>query len=467
MQGLIGAIVAALAGVAIGFWLRSASAKAEKAQLAQRSLELSVELAAERERMRTESQARAEADRAQASAIARLEAELKAERQGLAEKLALLETAKQALANQFEALAGKILDEKSKTFSEGNQKELGSLLTPLQTQIENFRKKVEEAQSDSKTGVTKLETLIGFLGNLNQQLTTEAHNLTMALRGSAKTQGDWGEFILRDILEKAGLREGEQYTFQQPFAAVDEGNGENARAPRTDVILRFPGERSLVIDSKVSLKAYTDSVNAPEEEARKAALREHLKSVRGHISNLSKAGYHNLPGLHSPDFVVMFVPVESAFLFALQGDPDLWSDAYRQGVLLVGPTTLLYIIRIVNVLWDQEKQNRSVKEVMDQAADLYKKFAGFINDMEDLGKSLKGASDSYEEARRKLSVGPGNLVRQVEELKKLGVKPRFAKSTKPIPQKWLAASDPEWDGAESADDVDSPSEAVVESTEPE
>ena len=241
MQGLIGAIVAAFVGVAVGFWLRSASAKAEKAQLAQRSQELSVELAAERERLRAETQARAEADRAQSAAIARLEAELKAERQSLAEKLALLETAKQALANQFEALAGKILDEKSKSFSAASQKDLGTLLDPLKMQIKEFRDKVEQAQTDSKTGVAKLEGLIGALGGLNQQLAEEARNLTTALRGSSKAQGDWGEFILRDLLEKAGLREGEQYSFQQSFTGLAAEDGERSRTARTDVIVYLPG----------------------------------------------------------------------------------------------------------------------------------------------------------------------------------------------------------------------------------
>src|SRR4029078_3091246 len=193
------------------------------------------------------------------SRISQLEAELNNARKNLGEKIELLETAKKSLSDQFNTLATDILESKSKTFSEGSQKELGNLLSPLRAQIEEFRKKVEEAQSDSKTGVTKLETLIGTLGTLNEQLTEEARNLTTALRGSAKTQGDWGEFILRDLLDKAGLREGEQYTFQQSFA-VEGQSGERARSVRTDVVIFLPGGRNLVIDSKVSLAAYTDCV---------------------------------------------------------------------------------------------------------------------------------------------------------------------------------------------------------------
>jgi DNA recombination protein RmuC len=392
-------------------------------------------LSTERDALREELRAKMQAASEQAASAAKLEAELNNERQNLAEKLALLESSKQALANQFEALAADILDKKTKSFAEGSQKELGTLLTPLRDQINEFRKKVEEAQTDSKTGVTKLETLIGTLGGLNQQLTDEARNLTTALRGSAKAQGDWGEFILRDLLEKAGLREGEEYSFQQSFPSM-EIDGERIKSPRTDVIVTLPGGRHLVIDSKVSLNAYADSVNAATEDARKAALAEHLKSVRKHIGTLAKAGYHSLPGIESPDFVVMFVPVEPAFMMALQSDAALWADAYKQGILLVGPTTLLYVIRIVSVLWQQELQARSVQDVMDRGAELYDKFVNFVGDLEAVGKSLRGADQSYANAMKKLSEGRGNLVRQVEMLKGLGIR-----TSKQIPRALLDAAE--------------------------
>ncbi len=395
-------------------------------------------IAAERDSAREELQTKAEIERNQAARIGELEAELRKEHEGLAEKVALLEEAKKTLADKFEALAGEILDKKSKSFSEGSQRELGTLLDPLKTQIKEFRDKVEQAQSDSKTGVTKLETLIGALSGLNQQLSADARNLTTALRGSSKAQGDWGEFILRDLLEKAGLREGEQYSFQQTFTGLESEDGAKAKSARTDVILRMPGERNLVIDSKVSLTAYTDYVNADTESERSAAHKQHLASVRGHVNDLAKAGYDRLPGIETPDFVVMFVPVEPAFLLALQSDASLWADAYQQGILLVGPTTLLYIIRIVNVLWQQERQASNVKDVMDRGAKLYEKFVGFVNDLEEVGKGLRNASQSYEDARKKLSVGDGNLIRQVEMLRQLGVKPR-----KPLPAKLLEAAEVE------------------------
>lgn len=480
------AAIAALAGLLIGYWLRSAAAKRERQQLDQRLGDAAANLAslrtdlvqaqslagdragfeslcgeraktidqltADRDSLRSELQASVENDRVQSVRLSALEAELKNERQNLAEKVALLESAKQSLAHQFQSLASEILDSKSKSFAEGSQKELGNLLAPLHAQISEFRKKVEEAQSDSKTGVTRLETLIGTLGSLNQQLSEEARNLSTALRGSAKAQGDWGEFILRDLLEKAGLREGEQYTFQQSFAGVESEAGERSRPVRTDVVLFLPGGRNLVIDSKVSLKAYTECVNAINDDDRKATLKLHVASVRGHIANLAGAGYHRLPELEAPDFVVMFVPVEPAFLMALQADAELWADAYKQNILLVGPTTLLYVIRIINVLWQQERQARNVQEVMDRGTELYEKFVGFVTDMDVLGESLRKSDQHYTNAMKKLSEGRGNLIGQVEKLKKLGLR-----TTKLIPKALLdraAVDQAELALAASADETD-------------
>jgi DNA recombination protein RmuC len=475
MQAVIAALAAVL-GIILGYWLRQLSARTEKAsadnekvQLAQRAAEVAAEMAALRGEMaalrgvadrrapfeqlcaerqsiidrvtadRDQSvaalQVKSEAERDLSARVSQLEADLRNERQNLAEKVALLETAKDSLANQFQALAGKILEEKSKTFAESSQKDLNTLLGPLQTQIKEFRERVEKAQSDSTVGVTELKTLIGNLGAMNQQLSDEARNLTTALRGSAKTQGDWGEFILRDLLDKAGLREGEQYTFQQSFTAEAEP-GERARSVRTDVVLLMPGGRHLVIDSKVSLNAYTDCMSATTEDARKAALKAHLASVRTHIGSLARSGYHRLPELEAPDFVVMFVPVEPAFLMALQADAELWADAYKQGILLVGPTTLLYVIRIINVLWQQERQARNVRDVMDRGTELYEKFVGFVTDMEVLGESIRKSDQTYTNAMKKLVDGRGNLIRQVELLKKLGLR-----TTKSIPQKLLDRAD--------------------------
>jgi DNA recombination protein RmuC len=509
MQVWVGVIVAAFLGIFLGALLSVMAGRAEKEHLRRRTLELADELTAaraelvraqaesvararfeslaeerersiaqlqadrdktlaqfcaerdqalaqlhaERENLRAELQASNALGSQSAARIKELETELRNERQNLAEKLALLDSAKQTLAHQFESLASEILEKKSKSFSEGSQKELGTLLTPLKTQIEDFRKRVEEAQTDSKTGVTKLETLIGTLGGLNQQLTEEARNLSTALRGSSKAQGDWGELIVRNLLEKAGLREGEQFRVQETFDSASDGD-ERSKKSRPDVIVNLPGGRHLVIDSKVSLNAYTDSMNAATEEERKAAVKRHLASMRGHVDGLTGRRYHKLESLDSPDFVVMFVPIEPAFLTALHEDEGLWRYAYEKEVLLVGPTTLLFVIRIVDNLWQQELQARSVQDVMNRGAELYDKFVNFVADLEAVGKSLRSADDSYGRAMKKLSEGRGNLIRQVELLRGLGVRtgkqlPRnlLDAAGEDEPSLAIAASEDESDGA--------------------
>jgi DNA recombination protein RmuC len=302
-------------------------------------------------------------------------------------------------------------------------------------QIHDFRGKVEEAQKDSLAGRVELRSKLESLEKLNQQLTAEAHNLTTALRGSSKSQGDWGEFILRDLLEKAGLREGEQYRFQESFGATIEEDGSRGKASRTDVILNLPGGRHLVVDSKVSLNAYTDYANAVADDLRKAAVKQHLISVRAHLDGLSKRSYHKLPGLDSPDFVVMFIPIEPAFLLAMQEVEDLWREAYERNVLLVGPTTLLFVIRIVDNLWQQERQARSTQEIVDRGTKLYEKFVNFVTDLSKVGDGLRIADASYQSAMNKLSSGSGNLIKQTELLKKAGIR-----TSKQLPTKLLDAA---------------------------
>ncbi len=482
MQTLIAALLAAFAGIVIGFWLRSTTAKSEKSQLELRNQQLETELVAvrveltnaqaqsaaragfeslaaerertireatqertqERESFRAELQAKVDLERIQGARISQLEAELKNEREASQEKLKLLTEARVELTHQFEALAGKILEDKSKKFTEQNKTNLDQLLNPLRVQIQDFRGKVEEAQKDSLAGRVELRGKLESLEKLNQQLTTEAQNLTTALRGSSKTQGDWGEFILRDLLEKAGLREGEQYRFQESFGATVDEDGTRGKASRTDVIINLPGGRHLVVDSKVSLNAYTDYANAAADDVRKSAVKQHLVSVRAHLDGLSRRSYHKLPGLESPDFVVMFIPIEPAFLLAMQEGGELWREAYERNVLLVGPTTLLFVIRIVDNLWQQEQQARSVADIVDRGTKLYEKFVGFVSDLEDVGESLRKAGKSYDGAMGKLSTGSGNLIRQTEMLKKAGIR-----TSKQLPIKLLDASG--LDAAEQAE----------------
>ena len=463
-------VLAVVLGLALGFLLRHLTARNERHQLSQRATELSADLAAtrmqlaeaqalaasragfeslaaerqttidrltaERDQVRADLNAQSESGAALASQVGQLQADLRNERQNATEKIALLDQAKKALSDQFQTLAADILEEKSKKFADSSKKDLDDLLLPLRANPDqaNFAKKVEEAQTDSKLGVNTLQTLIGNLNSMNQQLSEEARNLTTALRGSSKAQGDWGELIVRNLLEKAGLREGEQFRVQETFDAAPSEEG--SRKVRPDVIVNLPGSRHLVIDSKVSLVAWSDCVNAATEEERKLAMKRHLASVRTHIDGLASRKYQKLEALDSPDFVVMFVPIEPAFLAALHEDESLWRYAYEKEVLLVGPTTLLFVIRIVDNLWQQEVQARNVQEVMDRGTDLYDKFVNFVADLEAIGKSLRNADESYGEAMKKLSTGRGNLIRRVEMLRQLGVK-----STKSLPKSLLDNAD--------------------------
>ncbi len=478
MQLLIVGAVAAIVGILVGFWLRAAGARQRAAELERdltatrseltqaqaesaaragfealaREREKTIErVAAERDSLRAEFQAKLESERIQAARVKELETELRNERQNLAEKLALLETAKKTLSDQFQVLATEVLEAKTKSFSESSQTQLGTLLEPLKTQIGEFRKKVEEAQRDSGTGVTELKTLIGTLGTLNQALTVEAHNLATALRRDTKAQGNWGETILRNILDKSGLEEGTHYSFQESFTETSV-DGDAGQRRQTDVVVKLPGGRHLVIDSKVSLNAYNDSVNAENEKNRSDALKRHLLSLRNHCIELASRNYQTLSGLHSPDFVVMFIPVEPAFLLALQNDESLWHEAYSKGVLLSGPTTVLFVLRIVEDLWRQERQAQNVESVMKRGSELYDKFVGFVSNLEAVGSALSNARNAYEEACSKLSTGPGNLVRQVEMLRKLGVAP---KTKKRIPGRLLESAELESTDPESTD-IDEP-----------
>jgi DNA recombination protein RmuC len=461
---------AALLGILAGILIRGVIAKSEKNNLINRNEELAnaltqagnalsesmavaakragfeslaeerekrvAELAKEIEELRAKLLAKSEESAQAAMTLAEMRVTLEAEKKSVPEKLAVIESAQKSLSEHFKSVGSEVLEHLSKTQTEGSQKELGNLLNPLREQLVDFRKRVEEAQSDSKVGVTELKTLIGTMGTLNQALTKEAHNLATALRADTKAQGNWGETILRNILDKSGLQRGVHYGFQQSFTEIN-ADGDAVQRRQTDVVVNLPGGRNLIIDSKVSLNAYNDSVNAEDEKTRGEALKRHLASVRGHFTDLASRNYQTLYGIESPDFVVMFVPIEPAFLLALQNDEALWHDAYAKKVLLAGPTTVLFVIRIVEDLWRQEQQAKNVETVMKRGAELYDKFVGFVSNLESVGDAILGARRAYEDASRQLSSGPGNLVRQVEMLRELGVAP---KTRKQIPPRLLDAA---------------------------
>lgn len=349
---------------------------------------------------------------------ARFETQLADERKQSAENLALLSEARQELSNQFKSLANDILEEKSKRFTEQNQANIGQLLVPLREKIAEFQRKVEDVEKENIAGRSELRSEIGQLKTLNERLSQDATNLVTALRGSSKMQGDWGEFVLQGLLEASGLREGHEYHAQKGM------KDEDGRGARLDVVVNLPGGRHLVIDSKVSLDGYAEYSSGEADDARRAALARHLASVRSHLKGLSAKNYESLHQLTSLDFVVMFVPIEPAFMLALAEDPKLWSEGWHSNVLLAGPSTLLFVIRTVAHLWRQEHQTQNVKQIVKRGGALYDKFVGFVEDLKDVGTRLGQAKDSYDGAFAKLSTGRGNLASQVEMLRKLGVKPK-------------------------------------------
>jgi DNA recombination protein RmuC len=400
---------------------------AAAADLRESSGRQAAELSAEREnltslRSRLEDiQTRFEAKSTEAGAlnveVAQLRNSLEGERSVSQEKLALLLDAKQALADQFKALANEILEEKSRRFTEQNQSNLGALLDPLKLKITEFQTKIEDNYVKEGRDRTALGEQVRQLMELNQHLSEDAKNLTRALRGSSKAQGTWGEWILEKVLEASGLRKGEEYVVQSSHTRED-----GTRA-LPDVILHLPEGRSLVIDSKVSLVAYEEFAVTENEAERAAAGKRHMESIRGHIKGLSGKNYQTLYSLNSLDFVLLFVPIEPAFMLAVASDRDLFMDAWNRNVLLVSPSTLLFVVRTVAHLWRQEAQSRNAQEIAKRGAELYDKFVGFVEDMNALGNRLKQAQGAFDDASSKLSNGRGNLVGQAQKLRQLGVKP--------------------------------------------
>lgn len=384
-------------------------ARSEKAQLETQSGRLpglERELAALQTQLRDSSQQ-----------VAMLNTQLEAERAQTAEKLALLDAARDALSNQFKSLANEILEEKSKRFTEQNQTNIGQLLEPLRNRIQEFQGKVEAVYVQEGKDRSALAEQVRQLMDMNKTLSTEAKNLTNALKGSNKAQGNWGELVLERVLELSGLRKGEEYRVQESHQRED------GSRLQPDVVICLPENRYLVVDSKVSLTAYDDCVNAEEETVRAVATKRHLDSVREHIRGLSAKNYQTLYGIASLDFVLLFVPIEPAFMLAVTHDRELFMDAWNKNVLLVSPSTLLFVVRTVAHLWRQEAQSRNAQDIAKRGAELYDKLVGFVDDFTAVGNRLKQAQKEYDTAYGKFATGRGNVIRQAEMLRELGVKP--------------------------------------------
>ncbi len=344
------------------------------------------------------------------------ETEVRHLQERLAEQKKEMMEIREKLNIEFRNLANEIMDEKSKKFTEQNKINLDQLLKPLGEKIKDFEKKVEETYDKEAQQRFSLKEEVKRLAELNQQISKEAHSLTQALKGESKTQGNWGEVILESILEQTGLRKGQEYTIQDSF--VSEGN----RRYQSDVIVHYPGERSIIIDSKVSLTAYDNYIAATDDKERESALKAHLVSVKNHINELASKNYQDIKEIKTLDFVILFMPIEPAYLLAIQNEPQLWTFAYEKRILLISPTNLVAVLKMIESLWKKEYQNRNVMEIARQGGDLYDEFVRLTEDLLKLGKKMKEATEHYEDSMRKISTGRGNLVSRVQKLKALGVK---------------------------------------------
>jgi len=359
---------------------------------------------------------RTERDQALQNAI-RLEVELDSERkQGLG-RIESLNEAKEALTSQFKNLANEILEDKSKRFTEQNAASLDALLKPLQTKLSEFKEQVNNSYGNEARERFALKSEIERLANLNLRMSDETRSLTQALKGDSKVQGNWGELVLESILESSGLRKGEEYVVQDSHTQVD------GSRLQPDVVIKLPEGKSLVVDSKVSITAYARHAETTDADTAERELAAHIQSLRQHIQGLSGKNYSSLYGVGSVDFVLMFVPIEPAFLLALKTAPNLYQEALSKNIVLVCPSTLMATLRTVAHLWRQDHQNRNALEIAKQCGSLYDKFVGFVEDLEKLGQRLDQAQTSYHDAFNKLKTGKGNLIRSAEKVRELGVKP--------------------------------------------
>lgn len=379
----------------------------------------------------------------QREAMARIQAELRSEREQFAERLAFAEDARGSLAEQFRNLANDILEEKGKRFAEQNQDNLGTLLNPLREKLVEFQAKVEDVYVKEGKDRTALAEQVRQLMGLNQVLSEDAKSLTSALKGSNKAQGNWGELVLERVLESSGLREGHEYLVQPSHTQED------GRRLQPDVVVNLPRGRSLVVDSKMSLTAYEAFVSAEDDAPREAALKSHIASVRTHIRSLQGKQYQAMYQLETLDFVLMFVPIEPAFMAAVNHGENLFKEAWDNGVLLVSPSTLVFVLRTVDYLWRQEAQTRNAQDIAKRGGELYDRLCDFAKELEDVGDRLRQAQNSFDKAKGKLAHNKGCVIRQAEMLRDLGVKPK-----KSLPKSFLPAADNDEAGGADGDAAD-------------
>ena len=343
-----------------------------------------------------------------------------------------VEKLQEKFTKEFENLANKILEEKTSKFTEQNKENLKNILTPLQDKIQLFEKKVEDTHKESIDYHAALRQQILGLREMNEQMSKETLNLTKALKGDSKMQGNWGELILERVLEKSGLEKGREYEVQQSFVTED-GN-----RVFPDVVINLPDGKKMVVDSKVTLTAYERYINEEDDIEKAQHLKEHVMSIRRHVDQLSEKNYQDLYQMESPDFVLLFIPIESAFALALNDDTSLYNKAFEKNIVIVTPSTLLATLRTIDSMWTNQKQQENALEIARQAGALYDKFEGFVADLVKVGNKIKDSKTEYDNAMSKLVDGSGNLINRVENLKKMG-----AKAKKALPENILQRANKE------------------------
>ncbi|MBT3244310.1 MAG: DNA recombination protein RmuC [Bacteroidetes bacterium] len=323
---------------------------------------------------------------------------------------------RKTLQIEFKNLANDILDEKTRKFTEQNSVRLNEILVPFKDQISGFEKRVEDTYQKSLKDQTDLQAELKKLQDLNVKISEEANNLTRALKGDVKKQGNWGEMILERILERSGLNKDEEYTTQESLLTDD------GRRIQPDVIIHLPDNKHILVDSKVSLIAYNQYLSTEDTEEQKTHIKEHLGSIKRHVKELSEKNYQNAKGIQSPDFVLLFMPMEASFSIAVKEDPGLFNEAWERHIVIVSPTTLLATLMTIASIWKQENQTKHAVKIAEEGAKLYDKFVSFLDDLDKLGERLDGARRMYDDSMKKLKTGRGNLISKVENLKKMGVR---------------------------------------------
>ena len=362
--------------------------------------------------------------------IAGLDTENKNVREKLENQKTEIENIQKKLTLEFENIANRLLKINSQEFTDMNSKNIGDILKPLKEKITDFEKKVNEAYDVELRDKISLREEVRKLFDLNKKISEEANNLTKALKGDSKKQGNWGEVVLERILERSGLTKGSEYETQ--VSTINE----EGRRIQPDVVVYLPDKKHVIIDSKVSLVAYENYVNATTEEHRHQYLKEHILSIRNHIKELSDKGYQLAAGFNSPDFVLMFIPVESSFGIAVQSDQQIFNDAWDNRIVIVSPSTLLATLKTVSSIWKQENQTKNAIEIAKQSGALYDKFVGFVMDLKKIGDNITRTQGSYHDALNKISTGTGNLISRAENIRKLG-----AKATKHLPEEFVSDSE--------------------------